>query len=146
MVTKQAKAEIHHQLFDLLFLVKLRMKEIVKDSDENLSPLQLLILRIVFRNGDILQSQLVSELGRDKSQVTRLVQDLVQRGLIFRNKNETDGRHFVLSVEPSASKKIALFTKHEQKVVYEMLAGISREHVEILINSLKIMRSNLGSS
>lgn len=142
---KDLRADIHIQkhLFDLLFLIRSRMKDVVQDADAELSPMQIIILRKLVEEGEMTQAMLVQKLGRDKSQVTRLVHDLEKKKLLVKEHMEEDRRSFKLKPAKEVQKKVLHFMRHEQKIVSEMLSGITKEDSQKLIRLLLLMNKNL---
>ncbi len=143
MMTSNLESLVQKHLFDLLFLVKAQMRDVVKDADKDLSAMQIFILRILVEEGKISQVKLVQKMGRNKSQVTRLVHELEKKGLIIKERNEKDGRSFVLKAIPDVKNKVSLFIQHEKDIVSNMLSGIPSSDI-IGLNVLLIkMKENL---
>jgi len=141
MTNKKLEPVIQANLFKLMFLVKEHMKNIVKDGDAELSPMQILTLRILTEEGETSQAQLVKKLGRNKSQVTRLIQELEKKGLIIKERNQSDGRSFMLTTIPDVKNKVSSFILHEKKLVSKMLQGVSESDRQRL-NTLLIQMKN----
>lgn len=142
---KQPETElpIQKHLFDLLFLIKERMKDVIQDVDDGLSPLQILILRTLVEEGDMPQARLVQIIGKDKSQVTRLVQELEAKQLLTKERHENDRRSFILKSAKEVKNKVSYFIQQEQVMVTEMLSDISQKDQHKLDNLLIQMQENL---
>ena len=67
-------------------------------------------LTLIGRNGGISQTELELASGRDKSSVTPVVEDLVQRGLIKRARLARDRRAYRLHLTAAGKKTLALLT------------------------------------
>lgn len=143
MVNSETNSQIQHLLFDLLFLIKARMRDIVKDADADLSPLQILILRTLVEEGEMTQQGLGEKIAKDKSQITRLIQELENKKLVIKERNELDGRSFILKPSVDVKNKISFFIKHEKKIVSEMLSGASKSDIKTFERMLILMRNNL---
>jgi len=135
--------QLQQELFRLLFLIRGRMKDIVQDADADLSPMHVLVLRMLVEEGDMPQSVLVKKMRRDKAQVTRLVNELVTKKLVVKTRDEQDKRSFILKPAPEVRKKVLYFIGKEQALVSEMLQGISDRDIEKLGKLLTTMQRNL---
>lgn len=134
---------IQKQLFDLLFHIRGKMKDVVQDADAGLSAMQILVLRLLVEEGELSQTALVQKIGRDKSQVTRLVQELEEKRLLTRERNKQDKRSFILKPSKEVQEKVTFFIGREQEMVTEMLADIPLDEVQKLEVILHKMNENL---
>lgn len=124
-------------------MIRIHMKEVVQDAEENMSPMQIVTLRILVHEGELSQASLVKLLQRDKSQVTRLVHELERKGLIIKTRDPNDGRSFLLRAIEEVREKVGLFDRFEDRLVKKMLKGISKKEVETLGTLLLKMQNNL---
>ncbi len=108
--------------------------------------MQILILRILVDEGEMSQAMLVQRIGRDKSQVTRLVQELENKKLLIKVRSEQDRRSFMLKPIKDVQDKVLLFIRKEQEMVSEMLAGITTKDIQKLELLLLQMKNNLEKS
>lgn len=134
---------IHDQLFDLLFVIRARMRELAQEPHSLLSPMQILVLRILVKSGPIPQTELVKLTGRDKSQIARLVRDLEKKGLLSRTRSPEDMRNYVLRPAKDVEDTVSTFLEHERALVDQMLEGVSPKEAAQLEKLLSIMRHNL---
>jgi len=134
---------IHSLLFDLMFLIQIEMKKVVKNTDEDLSPIEILVLRTLVEDGETTQQQLAQSLAKDKSQVTRLIQSLEKKKLILKHRNINDKRSFVVSAKNNVKEKMEEFIAHEKKLVQSILKGASSKEKDNMQSLLKLMRDNL---
>lgn len=130
-------------LFELMFLVQERMNAERLASDPALSPVQVMILRALAQQGPMPQKRLGQLLGRDKSQIARLVQDLEQRQIVTRTPGEDDRRSRVVAASPGALARIGTILAAERDVVARMLAGLGPDEVAGLERTLTRMIGNL---
>lgn len=136
-------SSIHSLLFDLIFLIQIEMKKVVKSSDVDLSPIEVLILRTLVEQGELTQQQLSQRLSKDKAQITRLIQGLKQKRLILKQRNPHDKRSFVVSAKDTVKEKMVGFIEHERGIVKNMLEGASETEIENMEGLLKLMRNNI---
>ena len=117
---------IQNSLFDLLFLVQIRMKEVVQNADSGLSPLQIQAIRILSQEGEMSLIALAHKTGRDKSQITRIVQDLEKKRIIIKERSEQDRRSFILKLNKGVKENTAFIIQKEHELVAEMMEGMSK--------------------
>lgn len=127
---------IQKPLFDLLFLIRIRMKEVVQEADSDLSPLQVLVLRTLVDEGEMSLITLAHKIGRDKSQITRIIQDLENKKMVSKKRSPEDRRSFILIPHKSVKEKVSAFIQKEHELVAEMTAGmgtVDRQKLEKLL-------------
>lgn len=139
------KISIQKPLFDLLFLIHIKMKEMVKNTDSEFSPLQIVVLRILVEEGEMSQIKLARKIGRDKSQTTRIIQDLEKKNILVKERSEMDRRSFILKLNKGVKEKTALIIQKEHELVTKMLAGVSKTDRKKLESLLTKMKENLNS-
>ena len=138
-----SNSSIHSLLFDLIFLIQIEMKKVVKNTGVDLSPVEILVLRTLVELGEVTQQQLAQKLSKDKAQITRLIQGLVKKQLILKQRNPHDKRSFVVTAKDKVKKKMIGFIEHERNTVKKMLEGASDKEVKNMEKMLKLMKSNL---
>lgn len=136
---------IHSLLFDLIFLIQIEMKKVVKSTGEDLSPVEILVLRTLVEQGEVTQQQLAQRLSKDKAQITRLIQGLVKKQLILKQCNPNDRRSFVVTAKDKVKKKMVGFIEYERNIVQKMLEGVSDKEKKSIGKILKLMKNNLES-
>lgn len=136
---------IHSLLFDLLFIIQIEMKKVVKKTDSSLSPIEILILRVLVEQGEMTQQQLAQSVYKDKAQITRLIQALVKKELILKQPNPDDKRSFIVAATDRVKTKVIGFIEYERNLVNKMLEGASEKERENMKNLLKLMKNNINS-
>lgn len=143
MKNLKVNPSIQKHLFDLLFLIQIKMKDIVQGADTGLSPMQILVLRTLVDEGKMSQVILGQKIGRDKSQVTRLVHELENKKLLIKERSEQDRRSFILKPIKDVQEKVSFFIHKEDEMVSLMLAGMSKKDIQKLDMLLILMQENL---
>ena len=84
------------------------------------SPGRFATLTLIARNPGISQTELSHANGRDKSSLTPVVEELVQRGLVERKRMRADRRTYRLNVTPAGKRTLVLLTRcarrHEREL------------------------------
>ena len=75
------------------------------------SPGRFATLTLIARNPGISQTELSHANGRDKSSLTPVVEELVRRGLVARNRMREDRRTYRLNVTPAGKKTLTMLTR-----------------------------------
>ena len=68
-------------------------------------------LTLIGRNPGISQTELSHANGRDKSSLTPVVEDLVRRGLVVRERMDHDRRAYSLNLTPDGKKALTMLTR-----------------------------------
>jgi len=134
---------IQKPLFDLLFLIQIRMKEVVQEADSELSPLQVLVLRTLVADGEMSLISLARKIGRDKSQITRIIQDLENKKMVLKKRSQEDRRSFILIPHKSVKEKVSAFIQKEHELVAKMTAGMGAADRQKLEKLLIQMQNNM---
>ncbi|NOT78473.1 MAG: MarR family transcriptional regulator [Bacteriovoracaceae bacterium] len=122
-----AHANFHKSFFKIIFLVKDRMQNIVHEAESGLTVLQILVLRTLVQEKELTPIKLCRLLNKDKAQITRLVLELTNRGLITKMDNPNDKRSYILKPSPKVEKIITEFILIEQKLIRKMVMDVSNE-------------------
>lgn len=90
-------------------------------------------------NMELLQNELVSYLGIDKSNVTRLCVELEKQGWIKRIKSSIDKRQYILSLTAKGKKLRQSLEKSSNLYIDLVLSELPLSHRRQLISSLNKM-------
>jgi DNA-binding MarR family transcriptional regulator len=121
------------------------MKKVVKNTGVDLSPVEILVLRTLVEHGEVTQQQLAERLSKDKAQITRLIQGLVKKQLILKQRNPHDKRSFVVTAKDKVKKKMSGFIEYERSIVQKMLEGATDKDIGNMEKMLRLMKSNIES-
>lgn len=143
MPDSKNKHSIHKNFIDLMFLMDRKMKEMVQEEDSGLSMLQITLLRILTIEGEKSLIEIAQIIGKDKSQITRTVQELEKMGIVRKERSEKDRRSFILKLNVGVKEKVSFYIMKEQELIDAMLAGVSQNEREILDKLLLQMHVNL---
>src|SRR5450432_1818595 len=100
------------------------------------SPGRFATLTLIARNPGISQTELSHANGRDKSSLTPVVEDLVQRGLVERKRVRADRRTYRLNVTPAGKKMLTQLTRcarRHERILDEIIGSRDRKRfIQIL--------------
>lgn len=138
-----ARDEVVDQLADLTHLFKSRLHQAVRQDGAGLAPMEAKVLMFFARRPGSTASDLVEHSGRDKAQVTRLVQLLVDRGLLLREPDPDDRRQQRLSPTAEGSALQRVLHRHRQRLGQRMVKGLSPQELDQLSGLLGRLHDNL---
>ena len=138
--------QIQSSLFELMFLIKIEMKKVLKNVDDQLSPIEVLVLRALVEYGETTPQLLTKRVSKDKSQITRTLKSLENKQLITKRPNPLDKRSIAVFANQSVKDKMAGFIEYEKKLVEVMLEGASAEQQDSLESVLGLMMHNIKAS
>jgi DNA-binding MarR family transcriptional regulator len=105
-----------------------------------LPPVRFALLTLIGRNPGISQTVLSRAAGRDKSTLTPALRDLKRRGLIARNRLQSDRRSYHLTLTPEGEAMLQRLTecaaRHELKL--DQVVG-ARDRTRLLRLLRKVM-------
>jgi homoprotocatechuate degradation regulator HpaR len=76
--------------------------------------------------------------------LTRIIKTLEDRGLISRQRHETDGRRVLLEITPAGVALIRSVTPESAKIYVELEARFGRERLDQLLDLLETLTRNGG--
>ena len=114
---------------DLVFNLGFSLRRFVTSTPEvqslGLASMHIRALRIIKKNEPCTANILAQKSGRDKAQITRLVNLLVEEGLIIREANPEDKRSQLLLLSQSGNQTYAQLQKVGEVATQIMYEGIS---------------------
>lgn len=144
MSTPPAKDEIVDQLADLTHLFKSRLHQAVRHEGAGLAPMEAKVLMFFARRPGATASDLVEHSGRDKAQVTRLVQLLVDQGLLRREPDPADRRQLRITPTAEGTALQRVLHRQRQRLGQAMVKGLSLDELDQLSDLLRRLRGNLA--
>lgn len=138
-------SQIQNILFSLLFELKASLAKSMKGNSFGVTPMHHRALAYVYRFPGTTQQEMVNNTGRDKAQITRLLNELEKKGLVSRSRDDTDKRVFRLQLTEKGMDAFLKLKQYEDAVMTTLLKDFPDEELEQLKHSLVKMRSNLIS-
>lgn len=141
--SKAPREEIVDQLADLTHLFKSQLHQAVRQEGAGLAPMEAKVLMFFARRPGSTASDLVEHSGRDKAQVTRLVQLLVDQGLLLREPDPSDRRQQRISPTAEGTALQRVLHRQRQRLGQAMVKGLSGDELAQLSGLLGRLRANL---
>ncbi len=107
------------------------------------SPGRFAALTLIARNPGISQTELSQASGRDKSSVTPVVEDLVRRGLVERNRTRNDRRAYRLNLTLAGKKTLTELTRCARRHERNLDRLIGRSDRKRFITILKTIAAGI---
>lgn len=88
-------------LFQLVHAIKRQLHQATEHLDLELTPMHIRVIKVIDRKSPCTAMDITGFLGRDKAQITRLINLLIQKGLVSRDQNPGDKRSHYLRLTGS---------------------------------------------
>ena len=111
-------------------------------AKRDISVAQWVVLRTLYEKRNVTLNEAAAEVGVDKSSLSRMVERLVQRGLLVRGEG-SDRRSVGLALTPAAVKLVPQLSALADKNDEEFFTGLSaREREEFLATIKRLLSAN----
>jgi DNA-binding MarR family transcriptional regulator len=111
----------------------------------NLPDAELRCLRLFDLNADLTPKEMAGRMGVVKSRVTKIIDGLVEKGLIQRSKDPDDSRIWRLSLTQRGRKKLTAINQSLAAANEKILASMSPEQRRTLLIHLEALRKSMES-
>ncbi|MHB0775628.1 MarR family winged helix-turn-helix transcriptional regulator [Halomonas sp. WWR20] len=140
------ESDIRQVLWQLAFQFKVSAKRAVRQHDLKLNGMHVRLLQMIHAHPGCTANRLVTITGRDKAQITRVIQELESMGLIARTPHPDDRRSHLLALSNDGESLMTRIGKAEDEVERALLKGISRQDQATFIEIGNRMLTNLQDS
>jgi MarR family multiple antibiotic resistance transcriptional regulator len=117
-------------LFKLVHSLKQNMQKQIEALDLGISPMHVRVFKIIANKPECSAVDIVRFLGRDKAQITRLLNGLIEQGLIIKVPNPKDKRSQCLRVSEQGQTIMAKIARLDQATLLKIKQGVSDEELE----------------
>ena len=125
-----------------LTIKKKLMPRLAEGIDSSLSMSHLYILRHVDCFDDCIVSELAQYLSITLSGVTQLVEKLVKKNLVVRERSEDDRRVVYIKITDEGKNVLAKLNENRLKVYRDYFSVLTEEEMEVHFNILKKITSH----
>lgn len=135
---------ISESLHRLTHAYKSALRESIQDQGIPLPITHIRALKAICRNPASTPQSIATRMRRDKAQITRVLNELQQTGLILKLDNPNDRRSQLLRPSPEGERIMARLNELEQETVARMTQHLSPNALETFISVARTMTDNLG--
>lgn len=115
----------------------------LKQYNVGLTPEQFLLIDLLWNQGPMSQQKMADLMQKDKNSITKLVDALEKKGLVVRQKDETDRRSNLL-VLTSEADGLKMGAKEKGiSILDSILEGISEEELKSFLDTLAKLTNNM---
>ena len=135
------KAELTKEIIELQRRINWDMRQYTLDAwmELNLTIPQLKSLFFIANHGSTNFTKLASALGVTPSNVTGIVDRLVEQGLVSRQENPEDRRMLMLRVTDKGEAIIADLRERRASHMSEILSNLSSEELNIVVKGFNLL-------
>jgi DNA-binding MarR family transcriptional regulator len=101
------------------------------------------VLTLIGENSGITQTALSRANGRDKSSLTPVLDELVRRGLVSRDRIETNRRAYALKLTPLGKNARRKLLKSADQHEHNLRQALGKEDSEEFFRMLKVLAASL---
>jgi len=113
------------------------------DSNIRITIEQFGILHLInLKDQTYVQQDLANILGKDKSAILRLIDQLEQKKLVIRVVDSTDRRKNCLHVTELGKEVIEEYVEMEEKISKELIAGVPQKDIDTFFRVIAAIRKN----
>lgn len=130
-------------LFQLVHAVKRQLHQAAERLDLDLSPMHIRVIKVIDRKGPCTAMDITGFLGRDKAQITRLLNLLIRKELVSREPNPGDKRSHYLQLTTSGQAMAGKLADLETEILARMTDNLSPQELQEFRRIAGIMADNL---
>ncbi len=127
-------------------ILRKKLTDLFKKHKIDLTPEEFALLSRVWENEGILQNHLVEKTLKDKTRVTRLLNNLSDKGFIYRKINDKDKRKQFIFLTNEGKDLQSTIMPIVDHLMTRVSKDIDPKEIEITQRVLKQIISNLNSS
>ncbi|MBU0537875.1 MAG: MarR family transcriptional regulator [Gammaproteobacteria bacterium] len=132
-------------LHSLTHAYKSGLRTAVKEQQIPLPITHIRALKGIRSNPHCTAQSIAQRMQRDKAQITRVLNELLQDGFISKSDNPEDRRSQLLHLTKAGEKIVAQLDTIEQQTSSAMTANLSDEEMTLFIRIANTMISNLSA-
>ncbi|TFF78151.1 MarR family transcriptional regulator [Aeromonas taiwanensis] len=138
--------KLSNHLFRILDQYKIALAQHFRAQQLSLSPLHYKVLQLIHAHDPATPQLIAQQSGRDKAQVTRLLQEMEKQGLIEKQPHPTDKRSICLALTPLACDRVSQAEQLAASLDEQLCALLEPAEVQQLQRLLCKIEKGLGST
>lgn len=111
----------------------------------DITPEQFLLLDTLWDEGKMSQQKLANIMGKDKNSITKLVDQLEKKELVFRENDKLDRRSNLITLTEKGLSLKDEVTSIAVTAVNKIVEGISQSDLDSFVKVLKLMAHNINT-
>jgi len=131
-------------IYRTALLMKSALQRTLKEEGFNITAEQWAILRVLWEEEGLSQKEIGDRLFKDKPNVTRIVDALERKRLLFRQAVHNDRRKYALYLTKEGKKLQAELLPIAQQMIEKATNSLTKSDLETLQNLLNIIYGNLS--
>ncbi|MEC7308827.1 MarR family winged helix-turn-helix transcriptional regulator [Vibrio crassostreae] len=132
-------------IFRLVHSLKRQMSEQIESLDSEIAPMNIRVMKIITKKSPCTAIDIAHYLNRDKAQVTRLVNALINQELVKKSPNPEDKRSQLLILTDKGQEVMSKVSDLDRDMLKRMTKGMAEDDLEQFRKIAKEMAQNLES-
>lgn len=133
-----------HLVTNLINVLNLSLMQHLRPSD--LNPQQFRVMQVLSQRGKLTVGQIARDMVIHQSVVSRVIDQLEERGFVKRLRNAKNGRIVEVSLRPEGTKLINAIGPEARRIIAEALSVLSEKEHETLLDFLERVYAQACSS
>jgi len=129
----------------LSFLIRKELGKRFQSKGFDISPEEWAVLLLLWENKERTPSLIADVTFRDRTTVTRLIDNMVKKELVKRGTCPNDRRKSIVTASDYGNHLQGELIPLAQCLIKETLKGIDAEDIDVTLRTLKAMTSNVSS-
>ncbi|PTQ01203.1 MarR family winged helix-turn-helix transcriptional regulator [Vibrio sp. ZF 223] len=130
-------------IFRLVHSLKRQMSEQIESLDSEIAPMNIRVMKIITKKSPCTAIDIAHYLNRDKAQVTRLVNALINQELVKKSPNPEDKRSQLLILTNKGQEVMSKVSDIDRDMLKRMTKGMAEDELERFRKIAKKMAQNL---
>ncbi|GAB6070911.1 MarR family transcriptional regulator [Thiomicrorhabdus hydrogeniphila] len=132
-------------LFQLVHALKRQLHQQTDQLNVDIAHMHIRVIKVIDKKQPCTANDIIQFLGRDKAQVTRLINMLIEKGLITKEINPNDKRSQYLNTTQAGVDILNEIKEIDSKTVQIMSQGLTPHELEEFQRISQIITKNLSS-
>ncbi|WP_215403647.1 MarR family winged helix-turn-helix transcriptional regulator [Vibrio gigantis] len=130
-------------IFRLVHSLKRQMSEQIDSLDSEIAPMNIRVMKIITKKSPCTAIDIAHFLNRDKAQVTRLVNALINQELVKKSPNPEDKRSQLLVLTSKGEEIMTKVSNIDREMLQRMTKGMNEDELEQFSQIANKMAQNL---
>ncbi|CAH6794463.1 Transcriptional regulator, MarR family protein [Vibrio chagasii] len=130
-------------IFRLVHSLKRQMSEQIESLDSEIAPMNIRVMKIITKKSPCTAIDIAHFLNRDKAQVTRLVNALINQELVKKSPNPEDKRSQLLVLTNKGEEIMTKVSNIDREMLQRMTKGMAEDELEQFRKVANKMAKNL---